>query len=74
MEQSWHPESMTVSQKQLELVTVKEYLDEHYTEKIGRADLSEHFFINKFYLSKSFKETYGTMVKPEPNSCFSSQI
>ena len=62
MEQSWHPESMTVSRKRLELAAVKEYLDEHYTEKIALDDLSEHFFINKFYLSKIFKETYGTTV------------
>ena len=56
MEQSWHPE------KRLELAAVKEYLDEHYTEKIALDDLSERFFINKFYLSKIFKETYGTTV------------
>ena len=61
-EQSWHPESMTVSRKRLELAAVKEYLDEHYTEKIALDDLSEHFFINKFYLSKIFRETYGTTV------------
>ena len=62
MEQSWHPESVTISRKRLELAAVKEYLDEHYTEKIALDYLSEHFFINKFYLSKIFKETYGTTV------------
>ena len=62
MEQSWHPESVMVSRKRLELAAVKEYLDEHYTEKIALDDLSEHFFINKFYLSKIFKEIYGTTV------------
>ena len=34
MEQSWHPESVIVSRKRMELAAVKEYLDEHYTEKI----------------------------------------
>lgn len=29
MEQSWHPESVTVSRKRMELAAVKEYLDEH---------------------------------------------
>ena len=53
---------MAVSRKRLELAAVKEYLDEHYTEKIALDDLSEHFFINKFYLSKIFRETYGTTV------------
>ena len=62
MEQSWHPESVTVSRKRMELVEIKNYLDEHYTEKITLDDLAEHFFINKFYLSKIFKETYGTTV------------
>ena len=62
MEQSWHPESVTISRKRLELATVKAYLDEHYTKKIALDDLEEHFFINKFYLSKIFKETYGTTI------------
>ena len=62
MEQSWHPESVTVSRKRMELVEIKNYLDEHYTEKITLDDLAEKFFINKFYLSKIFKETYGTTV------------
>ena len=62
MEQSWHPESVTVSRKRMELATVKEYLDEHYTEKLILDELAERFFINKFYLSKIFKETYGTTV------------
>ena len=62
MEQAWHSESVMVSRKRLELAAVKEYLDEHYTEKIALDYLSEHFFINKFYLSKIFKEIYGMTV------------
>ena len=62
MEQSWHPESVTVSRKRMELSSVKVYLDEHYTEKIVLDDLAEKFFINKFYLSKIFRETYGTTI------------
>ena len=62
MAQSWHPESVTISRKRLELFAVKDYLDEHYTDKISLDDLAECFFINKFYLSKIFKETYGTTV------------
>lgn len=62
MEQSWHPESVTVSRKRMELAAVKEYLDEHYMEKIMLEELAEKFFINKFYLSKIFKGTYGTTV------------
>ena len=62
MEQSWHPESVMVSRKRMELVEIKNYLDEHYTEKVTLDDLAERFFINKFYLSKIFKETYGTTI------------
>ena len=46
MEQSWHPESVTVSRKRMELVNVKEYLDEHFTEKVMLEKLTEKFFIN----------------------------
>lgn len=62
MEQSWHPESKTVSRKRLELVEIKNYLDEHYTEKIVLDDLSEKCYINKYYLTKIFKETYGSTI------------
>ena len=62
MEQSWHPESATISRKRMELAAVKEHLDEHFTEKIMLDELAEKFFINKFYLSKIFKEAYGTTV------------
>lgn len=34
MEQSWHPESATISRKRMELAAVKEHLDDHFTEKI----------------------------------------
>ena len=62
MEQSWHPESKTVSRKRLELVEIKNYLDEHYTEKIVLDDLAERYYINKYYLTKIFKETYGITI------------
>lgn len=44
MEQSWHPESKTVSRKRLELVEIKNYLDEHYTEKIVLDDCRATFY------------------------------
>lgn len=62
MAQSWHPESVTISRKRLELSAVKDYLDQHYTDKISLDDLAEFFFINKFYLSKIFKEIYGITI------------
>ena len=62
MEQSWHPENAVVGRKRLELSVIKVYLDEHYAEKITLDDLAERFFINKFYLTKVFKETYGVTI------------
>lgn len=62
MEQSWHPERMTISRKRMELDAVKEYLDAHYTEKILLEDLAERFFISKFYMTKIFKESFGTTI------------
>lgn len=62
MEESWHPEDSTVSKKRMELTKLKEYLDEHYTEKISLDELAARFFINKYYLTKIFKETYGTTI------------
>ena len=34
MEQSWHPESVTVSRKRMELVEIKNYLDGHYWKEL----------------------------------------
>ena len=48
--------------KRQELVSVKNYMDEHYVEKITLDDLEAQFFINKYYLLKIFKETYGVTI------------
>lgn len=63
MKESWHHEtSRRNSPKKQNLVLIKEYLDEHYTEKIALDALSEQFFINKFYLTRVFKEQYGISI------------
>ncbi len=62
MEQSWHPESRSIGRKKLELAEIRAYLDEHYTDKLSLEDLTEKFYINKCYLTRIFKETYGTTV------------
>ena len=62
MEESWHPESRKESRKRMELADVKKYLDEHYTEKITLDTLAEKFFINKYYLTRIFKEAYGITI------------
>lgn len=48
--------------KKLDINQVKQYLDEHYHERITLDELSSSFFINKFYLTRVFKETYGTTI------------
>lgn len=62
MEQSWHPEASAQSKKRMELSVIKCYIDEHYTEKISMDDLAARFYINKQYLMRIFKKTYGTTI------------
>lgn len=63
MEDSWNPDRvLNFSAKRMELQNIKKYLDDHYMEKITLDQLSADFFINKQYLSKIFRETYGMTV------------
>ena len=62
MEQSWHPEEATTAPKKLSVVEVKEYLEQHYAEKISLDELSKQFFINKYYLTRVFKEQFGQSI------------
>lgn len=60
MEQSWHPENQEdLPKKKSMIVPVKEYLDANYAEKITLDELAAKFYINKYYLLKTFKEQYG---------------
>ncbi len=36
---------------------VKDYLDQHYAEKISLDNLAEQFYINKFYLTRIFRSS-----------------
>ncbi len=45
-----------------DLQDIKNYLDIHFTEKIMLEDLSEKFFINKYYLTRVFKEQFGISI------------
>ena len=63
MAESWHPEHNThMGSKRQSIQQVKEYLDEHYKERITLDELAGRFFINKFYLTRIFKEQFGTSV------------
>lgn len=63
MEQSWHPqEQNSLPPKRSLIVSVKEYLDQNYNLKITLDELSKAFYINKYYLAKTFKEQYGLSI------------
>lgn len=63
MENSWHPEEKENMPKKKSLViSVKYYLDHNYSSKITLDGLSAYFFIDKYYLTKKFKEQYGQSI------------
>lgn len=63
MSDSWHPESSPhTGAKKQSLQNIKAYLEEHYKERITLDLLSEKFYINKFYLARSFKEQFGVTI------------
>ena len=63
MAESWHPEDQEdLPKKKLQLQAVKEWIDNNYASKITLDELAERFFINKYYLSKSFKEQFGQSI------------
>lgn len=41
------------------ILSIKEYIDQHYYEDISLDSISQQFFINKYYLSHQFKEMMG---------------
>lgn len=63
MEDGWNPENrQSRSLQKYDLQKIKDYLDLHYTEPLKLDQLSERFFINKFYLTRIFKEQFGVPV------------
>ena len=50
-----HAKQTPSSRKMFE---VRRYLDEHFTEKFSLDELSEHFFISKYHLSREFKNQF----------------
>ncbi|MEA5003659.1 MAG: AraC family transcriptional regulator [Christensenella sp.] len=63
MEEGWDPlrNSFSTTKKQ-NLQNIKEYLDQHYQEKISLDMLADLFYVNKFYLTRVFKEQFGLSV------------
>ena len=59
MESSWHHEAHANAPKKMDVSLVKSFLDEHYSEKLSLESVASHFFIDKYYLARLFKEQYG---------------
>lgn len=59
MESSWHREAHTNAPKKMDISLVKSFLDEHYKERLSLESVASHFFIDKHYLARLFKEQYG---------------
>jgi len=63
MKESRYAETIErISTKKYNLQSIKEYLDIHYQEKITLDELASLFYINKFYLTRIFKEQYGVTI------------
>lgn len=62
MADSWHPEDAQPGTKKTNLVEIRNYLDENYNKKIALDDLAERYFINKYYLTRIFKEQFGVTI------------
>jgi len=62
MSDSWHPEKAHTGTKKTSMIEIKQYLDENFSKKITLDELSERYFINKFYLTRIFKEQFGISI------------
>ena len=50
------------SKKKYNLEDIRKYLDDNYTSAITLENLSDTFYINKYYLTRAFKDKYGVTI------------
>ena len=63
MEDSWHQAtSNSLSTKRQSLQHIREYLDNHYQERLTLDELADKFYINKYYMTRIFKEQFGLTI------------
>ena len=62
MKDSWHPDEAQAGTKKKNMVEIKQYLDEHFDEKIALDQLAQRYYINKYYLTRAFKEQFGLSI------------
>ena len=59
MAESWHPEKKKSTSKRASMLAIKEYIDQNYKRSIKLNELAEKFYIDKYYLSKTYKKQFG---------------
>jgi len=59
---SWHPEANTNSNKSSSLDTIRKYIYDNYNKKITLDEIAESHYINKYYLTRIFKQKYGISI------------
>ena len=64
MEDSWVPATQFIKNNtgKRNLQDIKEFLEKHFSEKISLDELAQSFFINKYYLTHTFKEQFGVTI------------
>lgn len=62
MSESWHPEYRVPTPKKQNLSNIRDYLETHYSERITLDDLASQFYVDKYYLTKIFKEQFGQSI------------
>lgn len=63
MAESWNPGAGRATPGKQSVQHIKDYLDRNFTAGIRLDDLAAKFYINKFYLTRVFKEQFGLSVQ-----------
>ena len=59
---AWNPNITQKGSKNSSMMVIKQYIDDNYTKKITLDELSERFYINKYYLTRVFKKQFGISI------------
>lgn len=62
MADAWHPDMSMPGSKKSSALEIKKFLDDNYTKKIVLDDLAKKFNVNKYYLTRIFKEQFGISI------------
>lgn len=63
MEESWNPDTNEIhTSGKRNLLEVRSFLDTNFARKITLDELADTFYINKFYLTRLFKEQFGMSI------------